>query len=172
MRFEAQTYKGMGTEGVEMSKFLNHYFYVTKFLLQFNADGFRMGSDVRVETRDVTLSHNVDNTILHSLGMATGIMFMGRVGLFNVRQMGQGRIVLVPKLLTTDIVNLVFNQPTDKVMVSDPALFQVGDSITIGGLVRKITNIIGGEFTLDANVMYDKVYVVSLATETAKAIVF
>lgn len=172
MKFEAQTYKAMGTEGAEFSRFLDHYFFVTKFLLQFNSEGFRMGQDVRMDTQSILLTHGQNNTIRHKLGNVANVIFSGRIEHHSVIQVGPGSIVVFPKLLTSLIINPVFNKLTNKITVADSTAFRIGDRILIGSSVRTLTNILGNEFTLDENVMYDKVYVVSLATETVKAIVF
>jgi hypothetical protein len=172
MKFEAQFYTPTGTETPEMTRFLGHYNFVTKFLMQFNASGLRLGTDVRIDSQSVLLRHGQPVVIPHSMGEADTLILQGRIDAHYVSSTDAGAITVIAKLLTTPIVSPQFNSLVSKIQVFDPTLFKVGDRILIGSLVRTISNIYGNEFTLDENVMYDKVYVVSLATETVKAIVF
>jgi hypothetical protein len=172
MRFEAQHYKPVGTESEDMRKFLNHYGLVTKFLLQFNTEKFKLIDDVKMDSFKVQVVHNQKSAIFHKQGLTSNIVLQGRVEMFSVSRVENNKLTVTPKLLTTSIVNPTFSRLTQKIQVEDPTLFQVGDKILIGSSYRTIGNITGNEFTLDENVMYANVYVVSLATETLQAYVF
>ncbi len=172
MRFEAQLFKPTGGEPPEMAGFFRHYALVCKYLTDRNSTPFKLGADVSLEQVTVSLVHNQKNTIRHNQGNATNILFLGRVELFNISSAQTGKIVVTPKLLTTSLVTVGTGRLVRTLAVKDPTLFQVGDKILVGSAYRTIVNIVGNEFTLDENVICDKVYVVSLATETVTALIF
>lgn len=172
MRFEAATYVATGTEQPELLKFLQHYNFVTKFLTQFNQNKFRMGTDVRLESSTIGLRHNQPTTINHPLGLTGNLLIQGRVEMYVVNAVREGEIVITPKLLTTPLVNLRQGLNLDALTVMDPTLFKSGDTVAIGEYTRSITSISFNTLMLDSPVVCDNVYVVSLATETAKVFVF
>lgn len=172
MKFEAQQYKPTGSESPEMQQFLGHYSLVTRFLLQFNIEKFRLGTDVKLEAIDVLAVHNQRVAILHKQGLTGNLILQGRVQGHQISRVENGRLTIIPKLLTTTLVTPVFDKLVGKIQVQDPSLFQVGDKILVGSAYRTIANIMGNEFTLDENVRYANVYVVSLANDTLKAYVF
>jgi hypothetical protein len=144
----------------------------SKAPLQSRPDKWKLIYDVALDVLSVRLVHNQKTPIFHKQGMTSNVILQGRIEMFNVSRVENNKLTVTPKLLTTSIANPVFNKLTQKIQVEDAALFQVGDKILIGSAYRTIENITGNEFTLDENVMYANVYVVSLATDTIQAYVF
>jgi hypothetical protein len=172
MRFEAQSYVATGTEAPELSRFLTHYNFVTKFLLQFNQNRFKLGTDVKIDTLSVNIQHNQPTTISHTCGKTDNIIVQGRVELYTINVARDNEISITAKLLTSPIAHHIPQVVTDRITVVDPSLFRTGDRIRIGETVRSLVGISGNTLVLESPVVYDEVYVVSLATETAKVIIF
>lgn len=171
MKFEAQLFKPNG-EPPELARFFQHYNLVCKYLIDFNANPLRLGTDVALPSQQVALVHNQPCTIPHKQGAKKNVVFCGRVEMFNISLSNAEKITVVPKLLTTSLATTPTNRLTKTISVQDPALFQVGDKILVGSNFRTIENITGNEFTLDENFLYANVYVVSLALETVTALIF
>lgn len=172
MRFEAGTYVASGTEPTELLKLIHHYNLVTKFLLQFNQNKFRLGPDVKLDIVSSTLQHNQPVTIPHTCGNTDNIIVQGRVELYTINVFRNNEISITAKLLTSPIANPVQRVATDRITVMDSSLFRTGDRIRIGESVRTLIGISGNTLVLESLVVYDDVYVVSLSAETAKVFVF
>ena len=172
MRFEASSYVSSGTETPELLRLIQHYNLVTKFLLQFNQSKFRLGSDVKIDTISSTLQHNQPIAIPHTCGNTDNIIVQGRVELYTINVSRNNEISITAKLLTSPIANPAQRVSTDRITVMDSSLFRMGDSVRIGDSLRTLAGISGNTLVLATPVVYDDVYVVSLAAETAKVFVF
>lgn len=173
MKFEASMFKTKGDEPDFFARFAAHYAFVTKFLLDFNANRFSFTADIKSETKQTTLAHNRETPIGHSLGFVPErVLFIGRVEMYQLVASSGQAVTVQPKLLTTGLVNPPYGKLTDVLIVADTALFRVGDPVVIGTAYRTITGILGNRVTLDRSFVCETVYVMSLATEQVKAIIF
>lgn len=173
MRFEGSVYKPVGDEPGFFGKFLEQYQFVTKFFTEFNSNRFRFTTDVKSQTMQVPLIHGKAISIQHNLGFAPErVLFMGRVSMFTVVTSNNAVITVIPKLLTTGIVNPPFGKVVNQLTVEDTTLFRNGDVVIIGSVSRTIQSILGNVITLDKTFICDTVYVMALAVENATAILF
>lgn len=173
MRFEAPIFKTKGDEPDFFARFASHYAFVTKFLLDFNANRFSFTTDIKSETKQTNLAHDRETPIGHSLGTPPErVLFIGRVEMHQLVASDGNTITVRPKLLTTGLVNPPHGKLTAQVTVEDVALFRVGDPVVIGTAYRTISGIQGNLVTLDRSFVCETVYVMSLATEQVKVIIF
>lgn len=155
-------------------KFLDHYSLVIKFLTSFNENRFNFREDLKSYTVTPELNHGLTNRITHNLGYipASVQVASGRVEVLNVLTRSNVDVVIVPKLLSTPLIDPPLGRVAKELTLSDPSLFRERDYVLIGDQVRQIRSLRGSTAVLDQSVLCGKVYSLSLAREIVQLLMF
>ena len=111
--------------------------------------------------------------INHTLNYTPSVvLYSGRMETYYLSDIFQTSVTVIPKLLTTSLVNPPVNALAVQLTFADVALFRKGDLIQIGEVQRKIASIVGNVVTFDNSFLCGTVYSVSLAEDTANIVIF
>ena len=172
-KYEGQQYRPSEEVPSFFSGFLQHYQHVVRFLTNFNENRLRFDADIRNQVQTVTLNHGVPTTFRHSLGyIPAALDFQGRVEMWKVSTFSADTVTVAAKLLSSPLVAPIKGQLVLQVAVVDPTLFYRGDRVLLGNNIRTIAEIQDNLITLDQSVYCGSVYVLSLATETTKVMLY
>jgi len=154
-------------------KFLDHYSLVIKFLTSFNENRFNFRDDIKSQVTTREIYHGIPNRIAHSLGYVPAMVYVvsGRVEVLNTVTRSDKETVVIPKLLSTPLIDPPLGRVTQEVTLANPSLFRERDYVLLGDQERQIRSIRGNTATLDQSLLCGKVYSLSLARETVQLII-
>ena len=173
IKFDGAVFVPSGKEPLEMLPMMNHYGLVNRFLQQFNQGRFSTADKIANTVIDTRISYGVTQTFSHGLRFAPSVVVpTGRVDFLQLVSADNSVVKVRCKLHTVQIINPVFGRPQNRITVSDTYFFQVGDQVRIGGKTAGVTAIVDSQLLLDASLVYNDTYAVSLAQENVRLFIF